>query len=76
MSRKLPVLSGSELIEALRVIGFEVVRSRGSHRILKHADGRSTVVPDHAGESLGPGLLRKIMRDVELDREQLRDLLR
>jgi predicted RNA binding protein YcfA (HicA-like mRNA interferase family) len=38
-------------------------------------DGRSTVVPAHAGETIGPGLLSRILRDCELSREQLAGLL-
>ena len=72
---KLPALTGKRLIAALSRAGFEVVRVRGSHRFLKHADGRSTVVPVHAGESIGPGLLAAILRDCELTRRQLRDLI-
>jgi predicted RNA binding protein YcfA (HicA-like mRNA interferase family) len=43
--------------------------------ILRHPDGRATVVPVHAGETLGPGLLGKILRDCDLDRQQLVRLL-
>ncbi len=71
----LPSLSGKELIAALRKAGFEVLRVKGSHHFLRHADGRSTVVPVHSGESIGPGLLAKILRDCDLGREQLGDLL-
>jgi predicted RNA binding protein YcfA (HicA-like mRNA interferase family) len=72
---KLPALTGKRLIAALSGAGFEVVRVRGSHQVLKHADGRTTVVPVHAGESIGPGLLAAILRDCELTRSQLRRLL-
>ena len=34
-----------------------------------------TVVPVHAGETIGPGLLAKILRDCGIDREALNDLL-
>ena len=30
---------------------------------------RRTVVPVHAGETIGPGLLNKILKDVEMDVE-------
>jgi predicted RNA binding protein YcfA (HicA-like mRNA interferase family) len=63
---RLPRLKGKELIRILEKLGFEVVRSRGSHFFLRHADGRVTTVPVHSGEVLGPGLLRSILRDVEL----------
>jgi predicted RNA binding protein YcfA (HicA-like mRNA interferase family) len=56
MSRS-PRITGSELIAALESGGFSVVRIRGSHHFLRHADGRTTVVPVHSGETIGPGLL-------------------
>ena len=52
-----------------------MIRIKGSHHFLQHPDGRSTVVPVHSGETLGPGLMSKILRDVELTRDQLADLL-
>ena len=68
---RLPRLKGKELIRALEKLGFEVIRSRGSHFFLRHPDGRVTTVPVHSGEILGPGLLRSILRDVELSAEDL-----
>ena len=70
-----PAVTGKDLVSALRRAGFSVVRSKGSHNFIRHPDGRSAVVPVHSGETLGPGLLRSILRDVKLTREQLQDLL-
>ncbi len=75
MTPRLPRVSGAEVVVALRRAGFEVVRSRGSHRFLRHQDGRATVVPVHSGETLGPGLLTRILRDVDLTSERLTELL-
>jgi predicted RNA binding protein YcfA (HicA-like mRNA interferase family) len=72
---KFPAISGKQLIAVLNKLGFEVVRIKGSHHFLRHADSRSTVVPIHAGETLGPGLLSKVLRDCELTREQVRAFL-
>jgi predicted RNA binding protein YcfA (HicA-like mRNA interferase family) len=72
---RLPRVSGDEMTKALVKIGFSVVRTRGSHRILQHPDGRVTVVPIHAGEAIGPGLLLKILADCELTRDQFEKLL-
>jgi len=36
----LPALTGRQLIRALRKIGFEVFRTKGSHHFLRHPDGR------------------------------------
>ena len=72
---KLPRLKGQELITALRKAGFEVIRVRGSHHFLRHPDGRCTVVPVHSGETIGPGLMSKILRDCEMTRDELYQLL-
>ena len=72
---KLPSLTGRQVVKALQKVGFTVIRQKGSHAFLQHPDGRSTVVPLHAGETVGPGLLRKIIHDVEMTREEFRSLL-
>lgn len=72
---RLPRVSAAEVIRALEKTGFEVKRIRGSHHFLAHADGRATVIPVHSGETLGPGLLSKILKDADLSREDLAGLL-
>jgi predicted RNA binding protein YcfA (HicA-like mRNA interferase family) len=70
-----PSVKGKDLISALRGAGFVVVRTKGSHHFIRHSDGRATVVPVYVGETLGPGLLASILRDLKLTREQLQKLL-
>jgi predicted RNA binding protein YcfA (HicA-like mRNA interferase family) len=72
---RLPALTGKKVIKALRKAGFEVIRVRGSHHFLRYEDGRSTVVPVHAGETIGPGLTSRILRDCELSRDAFKALL-
>lgn len=67
---KLPVLKPSEVIRVLEKIGFQRIRQKGSHLFLRHPDGRTTVVPIHRGEDIPPGLLRSILREVELSRDE------
>jgi predicted RNA binding protein YcfA (HicA-like mRNA interferase family) len=43
-----------------RIKGFIIVRTKGSHHFLRHADGRITTVPTHSNEPIGTGLLLKI----------------
>ena len=71
----LPGMTGKDLIAALKKAGFDVVRIKGSHHFLRHMDGRVTVVPVHSGETIGPGLLSKILRDCELSRDALATFL-
>lgn len=72
---RLPRLRAKQLIRALARAGFEVERTRGSHVRMKHADGRITSVPSHSGETIGPGLLRSILREVEISIEDFVKLL-
>lgn len=66
----MPRLRGREVISALRKAGFTVLRTKGSHHFMQHPDGRRTVVPVHAGETVGPGLLSKILKDVEMEADE------
>jgi predicted RNA binding protein YcfA (HicA-like mRNA interferase family) len=72
---RLPRVKGREIVRALQRVGFDVNRTRGSHVFLKHPDGRATAIPVHSGETLGPGLLRAILRDVEMSVDELTELL-
>ncbi len=74
MSR-LPRLTGKEVVRALAVAGFGVLRIKGSHHFLRHEDGRVTVVPVHPGEIIGPGLMAKILRDCDMTQEEFTALL-
>ncbi|MFB2936643.1 type II toxin-antitoxin system HicA family toxin [Aerosakkonemataceae cyanobacterium BLCC-F154] len=72
---KLPTVTGEELIAALEKIGFFVVRQKGSHVRMKHEDNRVVSIPVHAGKTIGKGLLLKILRDADLTKDELIDLL-
>lgn len=75
MTERVPTLKARDLIRVLRRIGFIQTRSKGSHFIFKHPDGRMTSVPVHSGEDIGRGLLYDILEDVRLKAEELRELL-
>ena len=66
-----PALSGKKLVRILKKSGFEVIRTKGSHNFLRHSDGRSTTVPVHSNETLGTGILSKILKDCELNRNDI-----
>lgn len=67
--------TGRQAIDAPCKAGFEEIRTRGSHHFLRHADGRCTVVPAHSGETIGAGLMAKILRETEMIAEQCTSLL-
>ncbi len=72
---RVPRLRGREVVRALERAGVTVERRRGSYVFLKHSDGRATAVPVHSGETIGPGLMRAILREAELTAEELEGLL-
>ncbi|MFH1118060.1 MAG: type II toxin-antitoxin system HicA family toxin [Pseudomonadota bacterium] len=72
---KLVRIDGKTVVGALAKAGFEVTRIKGSHHFLRHADGRVTVVPVHSGETVGPGLLSRILNDCDLTRGEFEELL-
>lgn len=63
---KLPVVTSTQMARMLRHLGFQLLRQKGSHAYFQHADGRATVVPMHRGEDLGRGLIRTILRAIEV----------
>jgi predicted RNA binding protein YcfA (HicA-like mRNA interferase family) len=69
---KLPIISGEELIKALRKDGFQVARRRGSHISLQKG-GHRTVVPLH--DELSRGTLLGILKQCGLNRDELIKLL-
>jgi predicted RNA binding protein YcfA (HicA-like mRNA interferase family) len=68
---KLPVLSPKELVSILKALGFKLKRQRGSHMFFEHADGRTTIIPNHPGEDIDRGLLNKIVKkDLQMSVEE------
>lgn len=65
---RLPRLSGEDVIRKLRACGYREVRQHGSHVRLVHETRPPTTVPLH--DLIGPGLLRKILRDTQLTLEE------
>ena len=73
---KLPCLTGSELGKIAVKLGFNFSHQTGSHMVFKHLDGRRTTIPNHGNESIGPGLLNKIIKkDFKISRSEFMELL-
>jgi len=73
---RLPRLTAKECERVLLRLGFLLRRSKGSHRIYTHQDGRRVVLPFHAGQVVKPKTLQGILDDMEIDVEQFIELLR
>jgi predicted RNA binding protein YcfA (HicA-like mRNA interferase family) len=75
MTRLLPV-SGRKMSKILERLGFEKVHQVGSHARYIHPDGRKTVVSLHGNEELSIGLLKEILKQVKISREEYEKLRR
>ncbi len=75
MSQRLPTLKAREVVCVLKELGFFEVRQKGSHICFKHPDGRFTLLPKHCGEDIGRGLLRQILREINISPKDFFDLL-
>ena len=73
---KLPVVSGDDVIKALKKAGFEVVRQRGSHVSLHKKTPQGillTVVPRKP--EIKKGTLLSIIRQAGINKEEFLKLL-
>lgn len=73
MSDKLKLCSGSEAVRKMQKAGWRVVRQKGSHVMMIKPDYQWTLsIPQHS--ELGPGLLRKLIRQATLTIEEFNNL--
>ncbi|MCW5969274.1 MAG: type II toxin-antitoxin system HicA family toxin [Blastocatellales bacterium] len=71
----LPRISGREVVKALKKIGYEHDRQRGSHIVVRQTDSphRRLTVPDH--KEVAKGTLRAIIREAGLTIDEFKSLL-
>ena len=73
MDKKLKLCSGAEAVRKLQRAGWSVARQKGSHVMLTRSGYQWTrSVPQH--DELGPGLLRKLIRQAGLSLEEFNEL--
>lgn len=73
---KLPVVPYSRLKEVAEAARFSWVRRQGSHNVFQRSDGKIAVLPVRGSEVIVRGLLRKILRDLEITPDEYQSLLR
>jgi predicted RNA binding protein YcfA (HicA-like mRNA interferase family) len=62
---KLPLLSGKEVLAALKRLGFVEVHRKGSHVKMRHTDGRVIVFPFH--DEVDRYTLKGALRDADIE---------
>lgn len=68
-------VNARQLVKALHAEGFRLTRTRGSHRIYRHPDGRRVVVAYHSlSDTFPTGTLKAIIEDAGLTEDDLQRL--
>jgi len=75
VSGRLPRVTADEIMRVLEKAGFTLVRQSGSHKIYRSSTGKRATVPYHKGKVLHPKVLTSILKDADLRREDLKNLL-
>ncbi len=72
---KLPIISGVEVVKALKKVGYEIDHQTGSHMILRNINQphRRLTVPNH--KTIAKGTLLAIIKQAGLSREEFFELL-
>ena len=65
---RLPILSGREVLTALKRMGFKEIHRKGSHVKMKRPDGRKIVFPFH--DEVDRYTLKGALKDAEIDIEE------
>jgi predicted RNA binding protein YcfA (HicA-like mRNA interferase family) len=65
---RLPIISGDDFFKVVQKIGYLWDHTEGSHMILLHQSRGRLSVPGH--KELGPGLLRHLINDAGLTRDE------
>ena len=64
---KLVPVTPRRMIKILKYLGFEEIRIKGSHHFfINQISKKSTTIPVHSNEVLGIGILKMILRDIDL----------
>ena len=73
---KIKPLPSQRIIKVLEKTDFRIVRQKGSHVIMMNEKGVRVVIPVHPGKDVKPGLVRAIIKEAGLRREDFFKLLK
>jgi len=73
---KLHPVNPEKLVHILEHMGFERIRQKGSHELLRHPDGRTVTIPVHEGGELAVGLLERILHSIRMPHEEFMEALK
>ena len=72
---RVPRIAAKELVAFLEKMGFVLTRQSGSHKIFRNSDGIRVTVPDHAGKTIHPKIIKAIIVDLKISLDEFCGLL-
>jgi predicted RNA binding protein YcfA (HicA-like mRNA interferase family) len=75
MSSRLPRRTAAEVRRAIEKAGFVLSRQSGSHQIFRSSSGRRITLPVHAGKTIHPKILKRILADADLTADEFEKLV-
>lgn len=74
---KLPQVKARDLVRVVDELGFTFRDQSGSHAVYIHKDGRRTTISVHPKDTIGIGLLTKIIKkDLQISTKEFIQLLK
>ncbi|MCK5320082.1 type II toxin-antitoxin system HicA family toxin [Candidatus Parcubacteria bacterium] len=74
---KLNIIPAKKMIKILKLLGFKLMRVKGSHHFFLNSEtGRTATIPIHRNSDLSAGILKEILKDIELNVEEYEKLRR
>lgn len=74
---KLNLLPAKKMVKILKRLGFEELRVKGSHHFFRNPiTNKTATIPVHKNEYLSIGILKEILKDIELDIEEYEKMRR
>ena len=74
---KLPQVKARDLVKVVLKLGFKFRDQSGPHAVYTHIDGRKTTIPIHPSETIGVGLVTKIIKkDLQITKQEFVELLK
>ena len=75
MSPRLPRRTAAEVRRVIEKTGFALSRQSGSHQIFRNSAGRRITLPVHAGKTIHPKILKRILADADLTADAFEKLV-
>ncbi len=72
----IPILKFKEFARILKLLGYFEVRQKGSHVIFENVKGNNITVPNHKGKTLGKGLIRSLINNLDIEVDEFIKILR